>query len=415
MTIDRGFPAAVLLAVAVAMPARADAQDPAPASPPAQPPGVEVHWDNGVTFSSPDGENNLQFGALVEADGRFDVNNPTSTLVDGFLLRRLRTVVQGRFAKYFEFRIMPDFGQGTTVLYDAYFDTKLSDTFRVRAGKDKTPLGYEQLQSDFAVVFPERALVTDLVPNRDIGVQARGVLAGGHLTFDAAVFNGAPDGANADLDTNGSKDLDGRLTVKFGGLELAIAGTDGRQMGALPSLKSNAQQTFFSYSSTATANGNRTHVSPAASFYYKAFGSFAEYVRSKQAVSKGTVTSDITNTAWEVTAFVVVTGEHATERGVLAPRRRFDPEQGTWGALQLAARYGSLTVDPRAFSVGFAAAGSSRTAKAAGVDATWFTNAYVKYVLSYERTVFDDNPDGPRKPEHAIIFRLQFALEPRQR
>jgi phosphate-selective porin OprO/OprP len=391
MVIDRWFPAAALLAVVVVVPSRASAEDPALPSPQAQPPAVEVHWDNGVSFASPDGENLLQLGALVQVDGRFDVSDPSSTLIDTFLLRRLRPILQGRLAKYFEFRIMPDFGQGTTVLYDAYFDTKLSDTFRVRAGKDKTPLGYEQLQSDFAVVFPERTLVTDLVPNRDIGVQARGLLAGGHVTYDGAVFNGAPDGANADLDTNGSKDLDGRLTVRFGGLELAIAGTDGKQTGALPTLKSNAQQTFFSYSSTATANGHRTHVSPAASFYYKAFGSFAEYVRSTQAVSKGTVTDDITNTAWEVTAFVVATGEHATDRGV-TPRRRFDPGQGTWGALQLAARYGSLTVDPRA---------------------TWFTSAYVKYVLSYERTVFDDNPDGPRKPEHAIIFRLQFALEPR--
>jgi phosphate-selective porin OprO/OprP len=129
-------------------------------------------------------------------------------------------------------------------------------------------------------------------------------------------------------------------------------------------------------------------------------------------VSKGAVTGDITNTAWEITGFVVATGEDASDRGV-TPRRRFDPPQGTWGALQLAARYGSLTVDPLAFTRGLAATGSSRTAKAVGVDATWFTSPYVKYVLSYERTVFDDNPDGPRKPEHAIIFRLQFALEPR--
>ena len=412
MAIDRWFPAAALMAVAVVVPWRADAQDTASPSPQAQPPGVEVHWDNGVTINAPDRENLVQFGALVQLDGRFDVSDPTSTLIDTFLLRRLRPILQGRFAKYFEFRIMPDFGQGTTVLYDAYFDTKLSDTFRVRVGKDKTPLGYEQLQSDFAVVFPERTLVTDLVPNRDLGIQARGILAGGHLSYDGAVFNGVPDGTNGDTDTNGSKDLAGRLALRLGGLDLAIAGTEGRETGALPSLKSNAQQTFFSYGTAATANGSRTRVSPAASFYCKALGAFAEYVRSTQAVSKGATTGDITNTAWEVTAFVVATGEHTSDRGV-TPTRRFDPAQGTWGALQLAARYGSLTVDPRAFSRGLAAAGSSRTAKAAGVDATWFASSYVKYVLSYERTVFDDNPDGPRKPEHAIIFRLQFALEPK--
>ena len=194
------------------------------------------------------------------------------------------------------------------------------------------------------------------MPNRDLGIQARGVLAGGHLSYDGAVFNGVPDGTNGDTDTNGSKDLAGRLALRLGGLELAIAGTEGRETGALPSLKSNAQQTFFSYGPAATANGSRTRVSPAASFYYQALGAFAEYVRSTQAVTKGAVTGDITNTAWEVTAFVVATGEHPSDRGV-TPRRRFDPEQGTWGALQLAARYGSLAVDPRAFSRGLAAAG----------------------------------------------------------
>ena len=79
---------------------------------------------------------------------------------------------------------------------------------------------------------------------------------------------------------------------------------------------------------------------------------------------------------------------------------------------QLAARYASLRVDPRAFAVGLAAIGASRRAKAVGLDATWYPNAWVKYVLSYERTVFDDNADGPRKPEHAIVFRLQFNLQP---
>jgi phosphate-selective porin OprO and OprP len=396
-----------IMVAATPRPVRAQQQDAAPAPPP-----VGVRWDNGVSIEATDGENKLQLGGLVQMDGRFDVRDPSSTLTDTFLLRRLRPILQGRFAKYFEFRIMPDFGQGTTVLYDAYFDTKLSDTFRVRAGKDKTPLGYEQLQSDYTVVFPERTLVTDLVPNRDVGIQARGVLAGGHLSYDGAVFNGVPDGSNGDIDTNGSKDLDGRLALKLGGLDLAIAGTDGRQTGALPSFRSGAQQTFFSYSSTATANGTRTHVSPAASFYYKVFGVFAEYVRSTQAVSKGTETGDITNTAWEVTTLVVATGERASDRGV-SPRRRFDPKQGTWGSLQLAARYGALTIDRQAFARGLAAPGSSRTATAAGVDATWFASPYVKYVLSYERTVFDGNSHGPRKPEHAIIFRLQFALEPR--
>lgn len=61
---------------------------------------------------------------------------------------------------------------GLTVAADegaAYIDVRLSPTFRVRIGKDKTPLGLEQLYADLA---------SNLVPNRDVGVQAQGEVAG---------------------------------------------------------------------------------------------------------------------------------------------------------------------------------------------------------------------------------------------
>src|ERR1700680_4680903 len=157
------------------------------------PPPIVVRWNNGVSVESTDGDSALQFGGLIQVDGRFDVSDPTSAVTDTFVLRRVRPILQGRAGKVFEFRLMPDFGNGTTVLFDAYFDTKLSSAVRIRVGKDKTPLGYEQLLSDFAVVFPERTIVTDLVPNRDIGVQAQGDLAAGHVGCIGGVFNGVPD------------------------------------------------------------------------------------------------------------------------------------------------------------------------------------------------------------------------------
>lgn len=47
-----------------------------------------------------------------------------------------------------------------------------------------------------------------------------------------------------------------------------------------------------------------------------------------------------------------------------------------------------------------------------GVQAQGDLAAGHVYVLSYERTIFDDNAAGPRKPEHAIVLRLQFNLQP---
>ena len=275
----------------------------------------------------------LQLGALIQVDGRFAIDDPLNAVTDTFVLRRVRPILQGRVAKFLDFRLMPDFGNGSVVLYDAYFDTRFSDALRLRVGKDKTPIGLEQLQNDYSVLFPERTLATNLVPNRDVGIQAQGTVAGGLISYVGAVFNGVPDAANGDVDTNRGKDAVGRVTVQpfarssgRGVLGLALAGSTGDQAGALPSFKSTDQQVFFSYAPGAVADGARTRVSPSAYFYRRAFGAFGEYVRSTQAVSKGALHGDVANTAWETTVSLVVTGETATDRGVM-PRRRFDPSR----------------------------------------------------------------------------------------
>src|SRR3984893_10008327 len=378
-----------------------------------------VRWNNGLTVDFDGGDNEFQLGALVQVDGRFTIDDPLRAVTDTFVLRRVRPIVQGRAGKYFEFRLMPDFGNGTTVLFDAYVDTRLSKSFRIRVGKDKTPVGLEQLYSDYAVLFPERSLVTNLVPNRDIGIQAQGDLRGGVLSYIGAIFNGVPDAASADIDTNSGKDFAGRLTLRpfartsiplLKGALMAVGGTIGKESGTLPSFKSTAQQTFFSYALTAAASGTRTRISPAASYYYKSLGAFAEYARTRQAVKGEKAADHIANTAWEWTVSFVLTGETATERGVI-PKRPFDPAHHHWGALQLIVRHSRLAVDPLPFSDGFAAANTSRTASATGIGASLYANSYVKYVLTFERTVFDGNPNASRLPEHTVVFRLQFNLQ----
>ena len=77
-------------------------------------------------------------------------------------------------------------------------------------------MGYELLISDAYLIFPERSVVSLLVPNRDVGFQAQGDLAGGKFTYAGGIFNGnPPDGTNAitDVDNNNGKDLAGRVVV----------------------------------------------------------------------------------------------------------------------------------------------------------------------------------------------------------
>jgi phosphate-selective porin OprO/OprP len=406
--------------VALALPALAApvrAQQTGEAEKPA-PPAVTAGWRDGFFVQSEKGDFRLQIGALVHADGRFALGDDNEAVTDTFLIRRLRPYFRGRFAQRFEFYVNPDFAGGTLVLQDAYIDTVFSPAFRIRAGKGKTPFGLERLHSASNLLFFERALPNSLVPNRDVGVQVLGDISGGVVSYLAGVANGVTDGGSADVDAGDSKDVAGRLVVRpftkqtaspLRGLGVAISGSTGRQTGAaaLPAFRTpSIQQPYFSYTG-ATADGVRTRYSPQLFYYHKAFGGFAEYVHSELPIRKGTVREDIAHDSWQVAASLVLTGEAATDAGV-RPKANFDFGAGHLGALQVAARYHALEIDERAFVLSLPTAGSSRKVEAWTLGLNWFLTSNFKYVFNFERTVFDGDGDGARKPENAVVFRTQL-------
>jgi phosphate-selective porin OprO/OprP len=410
--------------VGVTMPTLAVAQPPAtPVPAQAPPPAAPIAgWQDGFFIQTPNGDYRLQIGFVGQEDGRFFLNDSTKTLTDTFLIRKFRPTFTGRVGRYFDFKMMPDLGNGQTVVVDAYFDIRFSPKFRVRTGKDKTPVGYELLQGDALLMFPERALASSLVPNRDNGIQLQGDVLGNHLFYAAGVFNGIPDGtsSSAEPDTNDGKDLAGRFVWQpwrttntplpvLNGLGFAVGGSTGKQSGALPTFRTSAYQTYFSYATGTTADGQRNRVSPSVFYYYKSLGTFAEYMNSSQWVAKGADRREIGNHAWEATASWVLTGENASDRGV-RPRNNFDPATGHWGALQMLGRYTELTVDREAFDAGFAAAGASREAQSFTLAANWYPNPFIKIYGTFERTVFDHDADGPRKAENVVLFRTQLGF-----
>jgi phosphate-selective porin OprO/OprP len=409
------FLGAAMLATLL-MPGAAQAQSgtaPAPAP-------IVAGWQDGFFLQTPNGDYRLTIGYVGQVDGRFVINETQGTAIDTFLIRKVRPTFTGRIARYFDFKMMPDFGNGQSVVMDAYLDIRFSPKFRIRSGKDKPPVGYEMLLGDAFLLFPERALATSLVPNRDIGVQAQGDVLGNRLFYAGGVFNGTPDGSSTtETDTNTSKDLVGRVVVTpwrttrtpppaLNGLGFALGGSTGKQIGALPSFRTSGGQSYFSYAG-ASADGTRTRVTPSVFYYYKSFGGFVEYMRTSQRITKGSVSHDIGNNAVNVTGSYVVTGEATSDRGV-RPRNNFDPAAGEWGALQLVARYTQLTVDRQAFDAGFQAAGASREARSYTIGANWYPNPFVKIYGTFERTAFDGQRSGARKAENLILFRTQVAF-----
>src|SRR6185436_5205327 len=111
---------------------------------------------------------------------------------DTFLLRRVRPIFEGTVFENYDYRVMLDFGQGVSssaanngFVQDAYTTARFLPEFQVFAGKLKEPVGLERLQSGANLLFVERGLPTQLVPNRDVGAGLQGDLFGGSLSYAA--------------------------------------------------------------------------------------------------------------------------------------------------------------------------------------------------------------------------------------
>jgi phosphate-selective porin OprO/OprP len=382
---------------------------------------ITAGWQEGFLIQSANGDFRLGLGLTAQADGRFVLEDENDAFVDTFAVRKLRPSLNGRMARYFDFLVMPDFGNGTTVVQDAYVDVRFSTAFRVRAGKSKTPIGYEILMGDPFLLFPERSLASGLVPNRDVGFQVLGDVAASRVAYAAGLFNGIPDGTSAasDVDSNDSKDFAARVAVqpfrravdpgRLNGLGFALGASRGDQRGALPAFRTSVGQRYFGYVAGASADGARTRVTPAVFYYQNAFAFFAEYMRSEQSVATAAASTDVANQAWQVTAAYVLTGEAGADRGV-RPRENFDPTTGEWGAVQIVARVSQLKVDDAAFASALALSGSSREARAFIIGVNWYPAYFIKYYATFERTTFEGGLAPDRRPEHAIVVRAQVAF-----
>jgi phosphate-selective porin OprO and OprP len=410
---------------AAAPPAPEPTPAPTPTPTPPRPPFV-AGYRNGFTLASETGDFQLRLTGYAQADGRFATGDSANAVTNQFLIRRARPILQGTVASHFDFYLNPDFGGGTVVLQDAYLDVRFTPKLRFRAGKIKSPFGIERLQSGQNLLFVERALPNNLVPNRDVGLQIWGELAQGAVTYQAAVLNGVTDGGNIDGDTNDGKDLAGRLflqpwktkyTSPLRGLGIGVAGTRGKATGALRGYSSVSQVSIFSYATTVSGNGDRTRFSPQAWFYLGPAGILAEYVKATHDVQnvvtgRPTTTAELTNSAWSVTGSWLLTGEEAGY-GSVKPKSFFVPSSGKWGALQLVARVNHLEVDDATFAGGFADPSRSvRKADAWGVGINWIWNNNLKYVLDYEKTRFEGGAagGGDRPDEKSIQTRLQLSF-----
>lgn len=393
----------------------------------------------GLSVSSADSNFVFSLKGLLQVDNRTFFNESQIKGNDSFLLRRARPIFQGTVYRDFDFVFVPDFGGSSVQIFDAYVNYRYAPWLQLRAGKFKVPVGLEQLQSDPVTAFNERSLVTDLVPNRDIGFQLGGDINGGVLSYAVGVFNGVGDSRNtANSDFEDHREFAGRVFVQpFKNTDIAalqnlgfgIAGTwgnvssnstslSGTTGGTLPGYTTDGQQQFFSYTNAAVA-GDGTHwrLSPQAYYYYGPLSLLGEYVISDQQVRKGAIKADLQNKAWQVTAGWVLTGESAAFTGV-TPRHPFDLKNGGWGAFQVVGRYAELEIDKATFPVFANPAASASAAHAWSAGLNWYLNKNLRVNASYSHTTFTGGGGAgttapatvTRQPEDVVFTRVQLAF-----
>jgi len=403
--------------------------------------------DKGITLASGDGANSLRLRGLVQADSRWffdsEINNN-----DAFLIRRARLIFEGVFSKIFQYQLVPEFGgtsgNGTLTLLDANITVALKPEFQIKAGRFREPVGLEQLQSDSVAFFAERSVVSQFVPNRDIGLQLGGDLFAGTLSYAVGVFNGVPDGTNNSNNTeiNNKKDFAARLFAQpfkndkdsaLAGLGFGIAGSIGRQNGAAGSVtsgyKTDGQQTFFKYrTAVATdpttfdtvAKGDVKRLSPQAYYYVGPFGLQTEYVVSSVDVINGTVRKSLDHKAWQVSGGYVLTGEDTSYAGVV-PKTTFNLDAGTLGAFEVVARVSGVNIDDDAFTGGSNSPASKNNSatglKTYSAGLNWYLSKTVRASFDYFHTEFDLAPGAtPAKTaviandENAVVTRLQLVF-----
>jgi phosphate-selective porin OprO and OprP len=402
-------------------------------------------------LQSADGANFVRLRGVLHVDGRHFEGDGSPATSNTWLLRRVRPIIEGTFANYYDFRITPDFGGGRSIVQDAYVTARFRPWAQVTVGKFKVPIGLERIQSANDTRFVERAFPTSLVPNRDIGVQLGGDVAGGLFNYNVSYTNGVNDGGSADglptpdVENDAKGDVSARVffqpflnsdSFALRGLGFGVAGTYVDVAGStantlLPSYRSPGQASFFSYrgntAATATtpainnatfADGQRLRYSPQFYWYYTSFGVMGEYAVVSQDVTRtnGAVTRSDTldNKAWQLQFTWLLTGEDETFRAV-TPGSNFEIGKPGRGAWELVARVHELSVDDDAFAGGANSYANpltaARRARAAAIGMNWYLNPNVKWSFDYELTKFDGGATtGDRPDEKAYLTRIGLSF-----
>jgi len=390
--------------------------------------------------SEEEGGMELRLGGAFQVD--YQLFGEDERADNGFDIRRSRLTFRGTLTRYFKFGLEYEFqGNDTKHLIDAYGEA-VYGLHSLRFGQFKEPFSLEWQTRDKGLYFAERSMGYYLTPGRDIGTMLSGSFFDQSFLYATGIFNGN----GVDGSTLGNQRDDPEFSTR-----LVYAPFKNWDIRFLNSFQIGASMTYskielnnvnLKVKSTGMASSRRSIYVLLQNTKFGvlrdvdsrnrlgletawAIGPFAlqgEYMmlRYKDLVPSGHNKRDADFSSWYASVLFCLTGEELVlSNGVmkpLYPKNFFNPEEGTYGALCLAARIEHFSGDEDWITEG--AFVSVREADGFSVAANWVLFPMQRFILDYTYTDFSDPIRSRVKPDGSIdyinrvsVATLRFSID----
>ncbi len=390
--------------------------------------------------SEEEGGMELRLGGAFQTDYRYYAEDERAD--NGFDIRRARLRFRGQLTRFFRFGLQYEVqGNETDNLVDAYGEAVFGPS-ALRMGQFKEPFSLEWQSVDKAQFFAERSMGYYLGPKRDIGVMLHGSLFQDTIMYGAGIFNGDGDDGSASGPEEDSPEAAARIV--FSPFKRSLSPwLNGLQIGAsatyaqIDPINIDLRVKSTGMIGTDTNLYVLTHNTKFGVIYdvdsrqrYGVEAAWAigpvilqgEYfsLTYSDLETAGDNPADAEFSSWYGSATWCITGEQPIlSKGRLKPiypDHFFDPDQGTWGAFCLAARYEHFNGDENWINpVSYV---SVEEADAFSLALNWVLFPMARIVLDYTHTGLSDPirvrvlPDGSADYiEEENVVTCRFSID----
>ncbi len=408
------------------------------------------------TFTTADGQFKFAMRSVVQFDAASYSQSPrtaTNDLGSGTNFRRARLGFDGTAFKDWNYALWGEFGGSggeATILNQAYLEYAgwrpfgLEDPVRLRAGAWATPSGLEDATSNTEELFLERPAVAELVRGFATGDGRTGVgfTARGARWYASGLWSGKVVGVptTAEIDQQSGfatrlafnpihgADYDLHLGASVQGIldpadtTAGPVSTRAVRLQERPELRVSGVRLVDT--GAINSDGLTAYGLEAGASWKNLYGS-AEWYRidvSRKAIAPAVSPFDPSFSGWYLQGAWAITGEHHAWTNAsggfvgIRPAKVFNPQRGTWGAWELAARYSELDLNDHDGVAGAATPeggirGGEQKISTLGLN--WYPNNVVQFLLDYQwDRVQRLSATGASIGEdvNVVSFRSQFAF-----